>query len=90
MSQRCLLEQPFVKAPDQTIEQLISGKFSIVKFERFVLGEGLNAGGFIGLGLIYNLDKKTLAQMNADLGRDVEADDLFVVTTAEDNDNLVG
>ena len=45
---------------------------------------------FIGLALVYNLDKKTLAQMNKDLGRDVEADDLFVVTTAEDNDNLVG
>ena len=44
---------------------------------------------FIGLAVIYNLDKKTLAKMNADLGRDVEADDLFVVTTAEDNDNLV-
>ncbi len=29
---------------------------------------------FIGLGLIYNLDKKTLAQMNKDLGRDVEGD----------------
>ena len=41
MSQRCLLEQPFVKAPDQTIEQLISGKMNIAKFERFVLGEGL-------------------------------------------------
>ena len=27
---------------------------------------------FIGLGLVYNLDKKTLAKMNADLGRDVE------------------
>ena len=27
---------------------------------------------FIGLGLIYNLDKKTLAQMNHDLGRDTE------------------
>ena len=26
---------------------------------------------FIGLGLVYNLDKKTLAQMNKDLGRDV-------------------
>ena len=25
---------------------------------------------FIGLGLVYNLDKKTLAQMNKDLGRD--------------------
>ncbi len=26
---------------------------------------------FIGLGLVYNLDKKTLAKMNADLGREV-------------------
>ena len=44
---------------------------------------------FIGLGLVYNLDKKMLAQMNKDLGRDVEADDILVYTTAEDNDNLV-
>ena len=41
MAQKCLVEQPFVKMPDQTIEQYISGKFAIVKFERFVLGEGL-------------------------------------------------
>ena len=41
MAQKCLLEQPFVKNPDVTIEQLISGKLDIVKFERFVLGEGL-------------------------------------------------
>ena len=41
MAQKCLVEQPFVKNPDQTIEQYISGKFAIVKFERFVLGEGL-------------------------------------------------
>ena len=41
MAQKCLVEQPFVKDPDQTIEQFISGKFAIVKFERFVLGEGL-------------------------------------------------
>ncbi len=45
---------------------------------------------FIGLGLIYNLDKKTLAKMNAELGRDVEEDDVIAYTTAEDNDNLVG
>ncbi|MBO5898746.1 MAG: hypothetical protein J6R04_07025 [Clostridia bacterium] len=44
---------------------------------------------FIGLAVVYNLDKKTLSEMNSALGRDVEADDLFVVTTAEDNDNLV-
>ncbi len=41
MAQRCLIEQPFVKNPDQTIEQLISGKLSILNFDRFVLGEGL-------------------------------------------------
>ncbi len=41
MAQKCLIEQSFVKIPDQTIEQYISGKFSIVKFDRFVLGEGL-------------------------------------------------
>ena len=41
MAQKCLLEQPFVKNPDQTIEQLIEGKLNIVKFDRFVLGEGL-------------------------------------------------
>jgi len=29
---------------------------------------------FIGLGVIYNLDKKTLAQMNADLGREETAE----------------
>ena len=44
---------------------------------------------FVGLAFIYNIDKKTLAKMSADLGRDVTADDIFVVTTAEDNDNLI-
>ena len=44
---------------------------------------------FIGLALIYNLDKKTLAKMNKDLGRDVEADDVLTYMSAEDNDNLV-
>ena len=43
---------------------------------------------FIGLGLIYNLDKKTLEQMNKDLGRDVEADDDLTYTTAEDANDL--
>jgi len=41
MAAKCLLEQPFVKNPDLTIAQLIEGKCEIVKFERFVLGEGL-------------------------------------------------
>ena len=40
---------------------------------------------FIGIAFIYNLDKKTLAKMSADLKRNVEADDLFMVTTAEDH-----
>ncbi len=43
---------------------------------------------FVGLALVYNLDRKTLSKMNADLGRDVEADDVIVYNTAEDNDNL--
>ena len=41
MAQKCLLEQSFVKNPDQTIAQLIEGKFNIVKFVRYTLGEGL-------------------------------------------------
>lgn len=41
MSQKCLLEQPFVKNPDQTIEALIEGKFTINSFIRWTLGEGL-------------------------------------------------
>lgn len=41
MAARVLLEQPFVKSPDVTIQQLIEGKLSIIKFERYVLGEGL-------------------------------------------------
>lgn len=40
-SAKCLLEQPFVKSPDQTIQQLIEGKLTVKKFDRFVLGEGL-------------------------------------------------
>jgi GPH family glycoside/pentoside/hexuronide:cation symporter len=44
---------------------------------------------FVGLGLVYNLDKKTLAKMNEDLGRDVEADDDLTYTSAEDSNDLV-
>ena len=43
---------------------------------------------FVGLGLVYNLDKKTLEQMNAELGRNVEEDDVLTYTSAEDSDNL--
>ena len=41
MAQKCLLEQPFVKNPDQTIQQLIEGKLNILGFTRYELGEGL-------------------------------------------------
>lgn len=41
MASRVLVEQPFVKNPEVTIGQLIEGKLSIVRFERYLLGEGL-------------------------------------------------
>lgn len=41
LAQRCLLEQPFVKDPGQSVKEYVEGKFSIVKFDRYVLGEGL-------------------------------------------------
>lgn len=41
LAQRCLLEQPFVKDPGQSVKQYVEGKFSIIKFDRYVLGEGL-------------------------------------------------
>lgn len=41
MASRCLLEQPFVKNPDQTVEQLCDGKLNVECFIRYTLGEGL-------------------------------------------------
>ena len=41
MASRVLLEQPFVKNPDVTIQQLIEGKLKILGFTRYMLGEGL-------------------------------------------------
>ena len=41
LAQKCLLEQGFVKDPNQTVAQLIEGKLNIVKFVRYTLGEGL-------------------------------------------------
>ena len=41
MASRCLLEQPFVKNPDQTVAQLCEGKLNVKCFIRYVLGEGL-------------------------------------------------
>ena len=45
---------------------------------------------FIGVALVYNIDKKTLEKMSADLGRDVAADDVIVATTADGTDNPAG
>lgn len=41
LSHKCLLEQPFVKNPDVTIDALIKDKFVISAFTRWALGEGL-------------------------------------------------
>jgi len=41
MAQKCLLEQPFVKNPDQTVQDMLNGKLEIKKFIRWTLGEGL-------------------------------------------------
>ncbi len=41
MAQKCLLEQPFVKNPDQTVQDLLNGKLEIKSFVRWTLGEGL-------------------------------------------------
>ena len=41
MASRVLLEQPFVKNPDMTIQQLIEGKLKVLGFTRYMLGEGL-------------------------------------------------
>ena len=39
---------------------------------------------FVGVSLVYNIDKKTLAKMNADLNRDVESDDIIAVNAGDD------
>lgn len=41
LAQKCLVEQPFVKDPSKSIKEYVEGKLSILKFDRFVLGEGL-------------------------------------------------
>lgn len=41
LAQKCLLEQPFVKDPSKSVKEYIEGKFTIAKFDRYVLGEGL-------------------------------------------------
>ena len=41
MASKCLLEQPFVKNPDETVAQLCEGKLTVKSFIRYTLGEGL-------------------------------------------------
>ncbi len=41
---------------------------------------------YLGLGVIYNLDKKTLAKMNKELNRDVESNEEPVLVSAEASD----
>ena len=41
---------------------------------------------FVGVALVYNIDKKTLEKMSADLGRDIAADDVVLVPPASDDD----
>ncbi len=40
-TENCLLDQPFVKDDSLTIEKLIANKFSVAKFVRWEMGEGL-------------------------------------------------
>lgn len=41
LAQKCLVEQPFVKDPSKSVKEYVEGKLSIIKFDRYVLGEGL-------------------------------------------------
>jgi hypothetical protein len=43
---------------------------------------------FVGLGLVYNLDKKTLAEMNRALGREEESEAVATNAVAEGSDDL--
>ena len=37
----CLLEQPFVKNQDQSVREMINGRFDVIRFVRYEMGEGL-------------------------------------------------
>lgn len=37
----CLLEQPFVKNQDESVAQMINGRFEVIGFTRYEMGEGL-------------------------------------------------
>lgn len=41
LAQKCLVEQPFVKDPSKSVKEYVEGKLSLIKFDRYVLGEGL-------------------------------------------------
>jgi GPH family glycoside/pentoside/hexuronide:cation symporter len=43
---------------------------------------------FVGLGLVYNLDKKTLAEMNRALGSEEESEVVATNAVAEGSDDL--
>ena len=58
MAQRCLLEQPFVKDSNQTVEQFVQGKITINGFDRWTLGEGLEKRQD-------NFAEEVMSQMNA-------------------------
>ena len=36
-----MLEQPFVKNPDESVSQMINGRFEVIGFTRYEMGEGL-------------------------------------------------
>lgn len=40
-SENCLLDQPFVKDDSQKVSQVIGNKFTVVRFARFEMGEGI-------------------------------------------------
>lgn len=40
-SENCLLDQPFVKDDSQKVSQVIGNKFTVVRFTRFEMGEGI-------------------------------------------------
>ena len=40
-SENCLIHQAFVKDDSLTIEKVIAGKFTVAKFTRWEMGEGL-------------------------------------------------
>ena len=44
---------------------------------------------FVGVCIVYNIDKKTLAKMSEDLNRDVTADDVVVATVSDEENPVI-